>query len=53
MYWPTRWDWMTFFGTIGLFVTLFFLFIRVLPMISIFEMRTIVPGAKVKGAKAH
>ena len=53
MYWPTRWDWMTFFGTIGLFLTLFFLFIRVLPMISIFEMRTIVPGAKVKGAKAH
>jgi molybdopterin-containing oxidoreductase family membrane subunit len=53
MYWPTRWDWMTFFGTIGLFTTLFFLFIRVLPMISIFEMRTIVPGAKVRGAKAH
>jgi hypothetical protein len=32
---------------------LFFLFIRVLPMISIFEMRTMVPAAKVKGAKAH
>ena len=53
MFWPTRWDWMTFFGTIGLFLTLFFLFIRVLPMISIFEMRTIVPEAKIKGAKAH
>jgi molybdopterin-containing oxidoreductase family membrane subunit len=53
IYWGTRWDWMTFFGTIGLFITLFFLFIRVLPMISIFEMRTMVPGAKVKGAKAH
>jgi molybdopterin-containing oxidoreductase family membrane subunit len=53
MFYPTRWDWMTFIGTIGLFVTLFFLFIRVLPMISVFEMRTIVPGAKVKGAKAH
>jgi molybdopterin-containing oxidoreductase family membrane subunit len=53
MYYPTRWDYMTFFGTIGLFITLFFLFIRVLPMISIFEMRTIVPEAKVKGAKAH
>ena len=53
MYYPTRWDWMTFIGTIGLFVTLFFLFIRVLPMISIFEMRTIVPEAKVKGGKAH
>jgi Ni/Fe-hydrogenase subunit HybB-like protein len=52
-YWPTRWDIMTFFGTIGLFVMLFFLFIRVLPMISIFEMRTMVPAAKVKGGKAH
>jgi molybdopterin-containing oxidoreductase family membrane subunit len=53
MFYPTRWDWMTFFGTVGLFITLFFLFIRTLPMISIFEMRTIVPEAEVKGAKAH
>jgi len=53
MYYPTKWDWMTFFGTVGLFITLFFLFIRALPMISIFEMRTIVPEAEVKGAKAH
>jgi molybdopterin-containing oxidoreductase family membrane subunit len=47
MYRPTFWDWATFFGTIGLFLTLFFLFLRVLPMISIFEMRTILPQAKV------
>jgi molybdopterin-containing oxidoreductase family membrane subunit len=53
MFYPTKWDWMTYAGTIGLFVTLFFLFIRALPMISIFEMRTIVPGARVKGAKSH
>ncbi len=53
MFWPTRWDIMTFVGTLGLFVTLFFLFIRVLPMISIFEMRTMVPDAKVRGGKAH
>ena len=32
---------MTFLGTLGLFLTLFFLFIRFLPAISIFEMRTI------------
>jgi Ni/Fe-hydrogenase subunit HybB-like protein len=44
MYAGTKWDWMTFIGTIGLFLTLFFLFIRFLPLISIFEMRTIVPG---------
>ncbi len=48
MYTPTFWDWSTYIGTIGLFVTLLFLFIRVLPMISIFEMRTIVPEAEVK-----
>ncbi len=44
MYYPTRWDWATFVGTIGLFLTLFFLFIRFLPAISIFEMRTLVPS---------
>jgi molybdopterin-containing oxidoreductase family membrane subunit len=48
MYYPTRWDFATFFGTIGLFITLMFLFVRVLPMISIFEMRTLLPEAKVK-----
>ncbi len=47
MYRPTLFDWTTFIGTIGLFVTLLFLFIRFLPMISIFEMRTILPAAKV------
>ena len=44
----TRWDWATYFGTIGLFLFLFFLFIRLLPMISIFEVRTLLPGAKVE-----
>jgi molybdopterin-containing oxidoreductase family membrane subunit len=48
MYSPTRWDFMTYFGTIGLFLSLLFLFIRFLPMISIFEMRTLVPEAKVE-----
>jgi Ni/Fe-hydrogenase subunit HybB-like protein len=48
MYYPTRWDFMTFFGTIGLFLTLMFLFVRILPMISIFEMRTLLPEATPK-----
>jgi molybdopterin-containing oxidoreductase family membrane subunit len=39
---------MTFIGTIGLFVFLFFLFVRFLPMISIFEMRTMAPAAKAE-----
>jgi Ni/Fe-hydrogenase subunit HybB-like protein len=42
MYYPTRYDWGLFVGTIGLFVALLFLFIRFLPMISGFEMRELV-----------
>ncbi|HYT76276.1 MAG TPA: NrfD/PsrC family molybdoenzyme membrane anchor subunit [Vicinamibacterales bacterium] len=53
MYYPTIWDWMTFVGTLGLFVTLFFLFVRFLPMISIFEMRTMAPEARLHEAKAE
>jgi len=51
MYSGTRWDYAMFFGSIGLFLSLFFLFIRFLPMISIFEMRTILPQAEVAGEK--
>jgi molybdopterin-containing oxidoreductase family membrane subunit len=57
MYTPTVWDWTTFLGTIGLFLALLFLFVRFLPMISIFEMRTLLPQAEVKApeekAEAH
>ena len=42
MYGPSQWDWMTLFGSVGLFFTLFYLFIRYLPMISIYEMRELV-----------
>jgi molybdopterin-containing oxidoreductase family membrane subunit len=48
MYWPTVWDWAVYIGTIGLFMTCIFLFIRVLPMITIFELRMLLPGARVK-----
>jgi molybdopterin-containing oxidoreductase family membrane subunit len=53
MFRPTIWDWSTYVGTIGLFLTLFFLFVRLLPVISIFEMRTIVPEAKVQEGHGH
>ncbi len=42
MFYPTVWDWATLFGSMGLFVTLLFLFIRFLPMISISETREFV-----------
>jgi molybdopterin-containing oxidoreductase family membrane subunit len=51
MYSPTIWDWATYLGTIGLFLTLLLLFIRFLPMIAIFEMRTMVPAARVEEQK--
>ncbi len=47
IYHGTHWDVATFIGTLGLFTTLIFLFVRFLPMISIFEMRTLLPQAKV------
>ena len=53
MYAGTVWDWATFIGTIGLFLSLVFLFIRFLPMISIFEMRTLLPEAEVKEELTH
>jgi Ni/Fe-hydrogenase subunit HybB-like protein len=42
-YSPTMWDYATMIGSLGLFLTLFFLFIRYLPMISITEMRELLP----------
>jgi Ni/Fe-hydrogenase subunit HybB-like protein len=42
MYYPTIWDWATYAGTIGLFMTLMFMFIRALPMIAVAEMRQLV-----------
>ncbi len=50
MYYPTVWDFMTLAGTIGLFLTGMFVFVRVLPLISIFEVRLQVPGATPKTA---
>jgi Ni/Fe-hydrogenase subunit HybB-like protein len=41
MYYPTQWDWAVFLGTIGFFLVLMILFVRVLPSISIFEVREV------------
>jgi Ni/Fe-hydrogenase subunit HybB-like protein len=49
MYSGTFWDWSTFIGTMGLFLTLFYLFIRVLPIIAVFELRTLTPAAHARG----
>jgi molybdopterin-containing oxidoreductase family membrane subunit len=60
MYAGTRWDWAMFLGTLGFFTTAFMLFVRFLPMISIAEMKALVPhkpgqltGGRVPAAGAH
>ncbi|HBR57927.1 MAG TPA: hydrogenase [Blastocatellia bacterium] len=49
MYSPTMFDWTMFIGTLGFFFTLIYLFVRFLPVISIFEVRTLLPEANVHG----
>jgi Ni/Fe-hydrogenase subunit HybB-like protein len=51
MYYPTIWDWAIYIGTIGLFMSLMFLFIRGLPMIAVAEMRQLV--AEPAGGHKH
>jgi molybdopterin-containing oxidoreductase family membrane subunit len=41
MYYPTQWDWAVYIGTLGFFLVLMILFVRVLPSISIFEVREV------------
>jgi molybdopterin-containing oxidoreductase family membrane subunit len=42
IYLPTAWDWMTLFGSVGLFLTLIFLFVRYLPVIAVSEVRELI-----------
>jgi molybdopterin-containing oxidoreductase family membrane subunit len=44
-YVPTKWDFITFLGTFGIFFTLFLLFCRFLPMIATAEVKAIHPAA--------
>lgn len=41
-YTPTIWDWLTLFGTIGLFIAGLLIAIRLLPTVSMFEMREVI-----------
>ncbi len=53
MYSPTVFDWSMFIGTIGFFFAMIFMFVRFLPIVSIFEVRTLLPDAKVEHAHEH
>ncbi|MEO8270694.1 MAG: NrfD/PsrC family molybdoenzyme membrane anchor subunit, partial [Aureliella sp.] len=50
MYYPTMWDWLTYLGTFGLFLTLMLLFWRLLPGISMSEVRELVHESKERDA---
>ncbi len=45
-FYPTFWDWAALAGTIGLFLTMFFLFLRFAPIISLAEVREIIEQEK-------
>jgi Ni/Fe-hydrogenase subunit HybB-like protein len=49
VYGGTFWDYATLVGSMGLFLTLLFLFIRFLPVISIAEMRELVQEGREEG----
>jgi Ni/Fe-hydrogenase subunit HybB-like protein len=53
MYYPTIFDFTMLFGTVGFFLTCMFLFIRFVPMIPIFEMKTLLPESKVDEKKVE
>jgi molybdopterin-containing oxidoreductase family membrane subunit len=47
-YRATKWDYLTYVGTLGLFTALFLLFVRFLPMIPMNEIKMMLPAAKIK-----
>ncbi|HOJ02713.1 MAG TPA: polysulfide reductase NrfD [Bacteroidota bacterium] len=52
-YSPTTWDVLTFVGSFGLFFTLFLLFLRFLPLISMSEVKGVLPEADPHHGNTH
>ncbi len=48
LFFPTIWDWLTTFGSLGLFALMFLVFVRLLPSVSMHEVRHLV--AEEEGA---
>jgi Ni/Fe-hydrogenase subunit HybB-like protein len=48
VFYPTLWDWAALAGTIGLFLTIFFLFLRFAPIVSMTEVREVVEKERSK-----
>jgi Ni/Fe-hydrogenase subunit HybB-like protein len=47
-YYPTQFDWAIFIGTLGFFAACMFLFMRLLPAVSISELKVLLPQAEIK-----
>jgi molybdopterin-containing oxidoreductase family membrane subunit len=52
-YWPTRVDLAMFAGSFGLFMTLFLLFCRFLPVIAMAEIKTVMPEGQASHGGDH
>jgi molybdopterin-containing oxidoreductase family membrane subunit len=52
VYSATLWDWVTFAGSFGLFLSLMFLFVRFLPAVSMSELRKLVARPEEKENEA-
>ena len=39
---PTIWDWITTLGSLGLFALMYLVFVRLVPVVSMHEMRKLV-----------
>jgi Ni/Fe-hydrogenase subunit HybB-like protein len=52
-YYPTWNDWSILVGTLGFFTACMFLFLRLLPAVSISELKTLIPQAEVTVAHAE
>jgi molybdopterin-containing oxidoreductase family membrane subunit len=48
MYYPTHIDWAILTGTLGFFAACMFLFMRLLPAVSISELKVLLPQAEIK-----
>ncbi len=46
MFYPTAWDWTHLLGSMGIFALLLLVFLRTLPMISMFEMRRLLASSR-------
>ena len=48
LYYPTIWDWLTLLGSLGLFATMYLIFVRVVPTISMHEVKKDIVGEEAR-----